>query len=152
MRASHHTLAVAMTLLLACGDSNSPDERGVSGTWTYSAEGLTSAGFDGSCVIAPMPISVTRSADSLHGITDDETFLICTPTGGVLDTTIIINSELEIRGTVGGADLAFEIHDERWSHEGTFSGDTMGGTISFRTTGLAASEVTLIGTWLGQRD
>ena len=142
---------LALVLLPACGgDSGSPNDGTLAGTWTYQADGLADVAYQGLCAIAPTSMTLTQTGDSLHGTTAAPSFLICTPTGGSPDTITTIPAGLSVRGDVLGGTVSFEIDGPYWTHTGVRTGDDMSGSASL-TTQVGAQLLAMTGTWAGSR-
>jgi hypothetical protein len=108
MRRRGLLLTAFLYLAGACGDSGAPSESlSLAGTWTYAVPTITGAGFDGSCEMTANQFTLTQSGDSIHGVTETTSQMICTPSGGDPEVMFIAPPGVHIDGALSGSSFGF---------------------------------------------
>ncbi len=138
--------------LTACGGDDGtqpPENADVSGSWTYTAEGLTST-LGISCSFTGIQATIAQSGNSFSGTTQGGQWSCQSPFGAIEATPL--DPQTILSGTLDGNNLTFEIDgDLFFSHIGAVSGNSMIGTATATGDVDPVGALTLVGSWTASR-
>ncbi len=120
MRLSYMSLVVLV--LAGCSDSTGPN---LTGSWQYTALGLSKA--DTACSVTALTLTLSRTSSALSGKSSGG-LVGCTP----FDVPENLPSNLPVSGTIEGNAVKFDIGSAFWHHTGVLNGNAITGTASFR--------------------
>ena len=140
--------AVAVFGVLAAagcgGDSTAPSPAGVAGSWDLVIRNLTD-GSGVSCSGLSMTMELHASGTAFSGSYNG--VITCSVDGGGPSESFPAFGSI-VNGVHSGSQVAFDLDDSSWHHVGTYSGNTMSGTESYRF----SDGTVLAGTWSATRN